>query len=182
MPEYKVGYIDTYRSDRNVFVGGALVTDCYGIPLEFRHTDPVSPTKMEQILYGKALDRYLKADTMANALLKELSAKPDLLVVPDESYFTLTRSYHYPFVQLGVVRREPLPKPGDFQEVSENEMFLQVLSHREPVRIRVDRKNAPTLVSVKGMVFELGRTMDVIEPMSRVADALKTLADDSGRS
>ncbi|MFH1538041.1 MAG: hypothetical protein ABIH66_03725 [bacterium] len=182
MAEYKIGYIDTYHSDRNVFIGGALVTDCYGIPLEFRHTDAVSPTKLEQILYGRSLDKYLKADTLANALLKDLEKKPDLLVVPDESYYTLTRNYPFPFVQLGTVRREPLAKPGDFQEVSENEIHLQILSNREPVRIKVDRKNAPTLASVKAMILEIGRTMDIVEPFDRVRGALRAIADDAGRS
>lgn len=182
MAEYKIGYIDTYRSDRNVFIGGALVTDCFGIPLEFRHTDAVSPTRLEQILYGRSLDKYLKADTMANALLKDLEKKPDLLVVPDESYFSLTRNYPFPFVQLGTVRREPMPTPGEVQEISENEIHLQVLSNREPVRIKVDRKNAPTLASVKTIVLEVGRTMDIVEPFSRVQEALRTIADDAGRS
>src|SRR3989304_709374 len=126
MPEYKAGYIDTYHSDRNVFIGGVLVTDCFGIPIEFRHTDAISPTKLEQILYGRSLDKSLKADTMANALLKELEKKPDILVVPDDSYYSLTRSYPFPFVQLGTVRREPMPNPGDFQEISENEIHLQI--------------------------------------------------------
>ncbi|MEW6202325.1 MAG: hypothetical protein AB1546_10135 [bacterium] len=181
MAEYKIGYIDTYRSERNAFIGGILITDCYGIPLEFRHTDTVVPSRIEQILYGRALDHYLKAETMARSLLTDVENKPDILIVPDESYYNLTRSYTFPFVQLSVARREPLATHGESQEISENEILLQILSLREPVRVKVDRKNAPTLASVKSILLDLGRTMDVLEPLSRVQDALKYLAENSNK-
>ncbi|MEW5946533.1 MAG: hypothetical protein AB1742_10080 [bacterium] len=178
MPEYKLAYIDTHRSERNTFIGGVLVTDSYGLPLEFRHTDAVAPTRIEQILYGRALDRYLKAETMARCLLDDLENKPDLLIVPDESYFALTRHYPFPLAQVGVARRDPLPSHGETLEVSENEILVQILSMREPVRVRVDKKNAPTLAAIRSILLDAGRTMDVLEPASRVQEALKHMAQE----
>jgi hypothetical protein len=160
-------------------MGGVLITDRLGIPIEFRHTEPVSPTKVQQVLYGKALERFLKSETLAKCLLNDLENKPDLLVVPDAEYNELTRLYHFPFVQLSKASREPLQKHGDFVDVNESEVHLQILSLREPLRVRVDRKNAASMAAVKTILIDVGRTMDMLEPMSRVQEALKALVAES---
>ena len=175
MSEYKIGYIDIYRSGRDEYMGGVLITDRLGIPVEFRHTESVSPTKVQQVLYGRALEKFIKTETLAKCLLGDLENKPDLLVVPDADYYPLTRMFNFPFVQIAKAGREPMEKHGDYVEVSESEIHLQVLSLREPLRVRVDRKNAPTLPSVRTVLVDVGRTMDVIEPLTRVQEALKAL-------
>jgi hypothetical protein len=83
--------------------------------------------------------------------------------------------FNFPFVQLGKAAREPMEKHGDYAEISENEIHFQALSLREPLRVRVDRKNAPTMPAIKSILTDVTRTMDVLEPMSRVQEALKAL-------
>jgi len=156
-------------------MGGVLIVDRLGIPLEFRHTEPVSPTKVQQVLYGKALERFLKSETLAKCLLNDLENKPDLLVVPDAEYYSLTKLFHFPFVQLTKAAREPFPQHGEFAEVNEAEINLQILSLREPLRVRVDRKNAASMSAVKTILIDVGRTMDMLEPMARVQEALRAL-------
>jgi hypothetical protein len=175
MSEPKIGYIDIMRSPKGEFMGGVLITDRLGIPVEFRHTEPVSPSKVQQVLYGKALEKFLKCETLAKCLLGDLEAKPDLLVVPDAEYFPLTKNFNFPFVQLAKASREPMEKHGDYVEVNESEIHLQILSMRAPLRVRVDRKNAASLPAIKGILLDVGRTMDLIEPLSRVQEALKIL-------
>lgn len=175
MADTRLGYIDIHRSGRGEYMGGVLITDRLGIPLEFRHTEPVSPTKVQQVLYGKALERFLKSETLAKCLLNDLENKPDLLIVPDVEYYSLTKLFHFPFVQLSKAAREPFAQHGDFVEVNEAEINLQVLSLREPLRVRVDRKNAASMAAVKTILIDVGRMMDMLEPMSRVQDALKAL-------
>jgi len=175
MADYKIGYIDIYKSAKGDYIGGALVTDRLGIPVEFRHTETVSPSKVQRILHGQALERYLKCETLAKCLLEDLENKPDLLVVPDGEYFPLTRMVNFPFVLLGKANREPMQQHGDFAEMNETEIHLQVLSMRTPLRVRVDRKNAPTLEAIKTVLLDVGRTMDVMEPLTRVREALAAL-------
>lgn len=179
MSDYLIGYIDIYRSGKNDFIGGVLITDRLGIPVEFRHTETVSPSKVQKVLYGQALEKFLKCETLARCLLKDIEKKPSLLVVPDADYYPLTKLFNFPFVQLGKANREPMQQHGDFAEVSETEIHVQVLSMRHPLRIRVDRKNAPTLPAVKGIVLDVGRTMDLLEPLTRVQSALAELIVES---
>lgn len=180
MAEYKLGYIDIYQSGRSDYLGGALIVNRLGIPVEFRHTETVSPTKVQKVLYGQALEKFLKCETLAKCLLGDLQAKPDLLIVPDQEYYPLTRMFNFPFVQLGKANREPMQQHGDYVEVKDNEIHLQLLALRTPIRVRVDRKNAPTLQAVKSILVDVGRTMDVLEPMTRVQEALKALVSENG--
>lgn len=175
MSDYLVGYIDIYKSGKNDFIGGVLITDRLGIPVEFRHTEAVSPSRVQKALYGQALEKFLKCETMAKCLLKDIDKKPSVLVVPDMDYFPLTKLFNFPFVQLSKAAREPMQQHGDFVEVSESEIHLQVLAMRHPLRVRVDRKNAPNLPAIKGILLDVGRTMDLIEPGNRVKDALAEL-------
>src|SRR5664279_4390375 len=54
------------------YLGGLLVTDTSGIPLDFRYTEPITPTRLQSILYGKSLEPHLKEEVIQKTLLKEL--------------------------------------------------------------------------------------------------------------
>ena len=54
------------------YLGGLLLTDTSGIPLDFRYTEPITPTKLQTVLYGRALEPYLKGEIIQKTLLKEL--------------------------------------------------------------------------------------------------------------
>ena len=41
-----LGYVLSQSVAEDVFMGGAMVTDAYGLPLEFRYTEPVRATKL----------------------------------------------------------------------------------------------------------------------------------------
>ena len=181
MADVKIGYIDIHGDPRAGWIGGALVTDRVGVPVEFRHTELVNPGRVQKILYGRSLERFLKCESLAKCLLNDLENKPELLVVPDGEYYMLSRTFNFPFVQLSKAAKEPLQKHGETVDVSETEALVQIASVREPLRIKVDRKNAPAMASLKTLIADLGRTMDLIEPMSRVQAALKEILTDMVR-
>src|SRR5436305_14763739 len=52
-----IGYLAVTAQEPLGYLGGVLVADEYGLPVEFRHTLPVRPTKLQRALYGSALDR-----------------------------------------------------------------------------------------------------------------------------
>ena len=79
-----LGYI-TIDSQENYFRGAALVTDSRGIPTDFRYTEPVRPTKLERVLYGNALDIYLREDIILDNLLGAVETKPSLWLLTDEA-------------------------------------------------------------------------------------------------
>jgi hypothetical protein len=56
------------------YVGGYLVTNGWGRPLEFRLTSAVQPTKVQQILYGNTLPAYLCGELIGKTLLEKTAA------------------------------------------------------------------------------------------------------------
>ena len=61
-------------------LGGYLVTNPWGRPVEFRLSTAVQPNRVHQILYGKTLRAYVCAELIGKAL----EAKLLLTVPPDQ--------------------------------------------------------------------------------------------------
>ncbi|MDR3690269.1 MAG: hypothetical protein P4L46_12885 [Fimbriimonas sp.] len=80
-----IGYLAEYVSTSGGHYGGLLVVNEKGLPREFRHTDGIRPTRLQQILYGDTLDSCLGTDSMGPALLAALQKRPSILLVDEKS-------------------------------------------------------------------------------------------------
>ncbi|MDO5580910.1 MAG: hypothetical protein Q4G69_07225 [Planctomycetia bacterium] len=77
--EDRVGFITVSGNMKQGFVGGYLLLNRVGRPLEFHCTTPVVPNRAQEILYGNTLRSYLFGDQIAQALLAY--SKPDLSMI-----------------------------------------------------------------------------------------------------
>lgn len=68
-------------NDAGGILGGYLVTNTWGRPVEFRLTSAVQPTRAQQILYGPTLGEYLHADLIGKTLVEKTGTLPGLIVV-----------------------------------------------------------------------------------------------------
>src|SRR5438105_1544899 len=68
--------------DPSGFVGGYLVTNAWGRPLEFRISSAVQPNKVQQILYGVTLQGYLCGEVIGKTLIDK-TATPVQAVLTD---------------------------------------------------------------------------------------------------
>jgi len=74
-----IGFL-TVIEDPTGWVGGYLVTNAWGRPLEFRLTSAVQPNRVQIVLYGPTLPEYLYADVIGKTLVDKTSIRPDLIV------------------------------------------------------------------------------------------------------
>ena len=142
------------------FVGAILVTDASGRPLEFAFVEPVRPSQMQRILYGKTLEEHVRIDVIANKLLQGNSNVPDVIFVDADELLPMRR-----IVQIPVARLSKSDNSGtDSTKLStltystggrrdDEELVGQVIGHLEPL-------------------------IDLIEPFNRITEALK----ESGRA
>jgi len=102
-----IGYLAVTAQEPLGYLGGVLVADEYGLPVEFRHTLPVRPTKLQRALYGSALDRYLRSVVITQRLVAGLEHDPAVVLVSD---VTLASSVIVVVPSLGTVttKRAPL--------------------------------------------------------------------------
>lgn len=77
--DFTLGYVVHSRTDEH-FVGGMLVIDLDGDPLEFCHSDAVNVNRFTKILLGEHLESYLLSRVIGPALLRTIELKPDIIL------------------------------------------------------------------------------------------------------
>jgi len=82
------------------WLGGYLVTNGWGRPLEFRLTSAVQPNRVQAALYGPTLTEYLLADLIGKTLVEKTSTKPDLVVTDNPDALPLRSRIEIPVVAL----------------------------------------------------------------------------------
>lgn len=174
----KLAYGIAYSSASKGYLGAILITDYKGFPLEFRYTDPIVPTKIQQVLYGEGLEKYLKIDVITDSLIKALSSDINVLFVEDEDLLNYKNS-KIPIVRVSSTKASPLSEAGDFQKVKQNEVILQTSPAKTPVRLLFPEGfecEGEAFEAVKEMLTEAGKFMDVEEPLTRVQKTLELVS------
>ena len=78
-PTLQVGFL-TILQESNGFLGGYLVTNQWGRPLEFRLSTAVQPNRIHQILYGSTLPGYLCGELIGKTLVEKCTATAQFIV------------------------------------------------------------------------------------------------------
>ncbi|MER3416241.1 MAG: hypothetical protein C4297_08545 [Gemmataceae bacterium] len=73
------GFI-TVLKESSSFLGGYLITNHWGRPLEFRLTTWVQPQRIHQILYGPTLETYVCSEVIGRALIDRAGIQPHLIL------------------------------------------------------------------------------------------------------
>jgi len=82
-----IGYMSVKKVNDS-HIGGILVVNQSGLPIEFKYTDPVIPTQLQKILYGKSLEliqvgeRVYFASQYASPTPENDHLEPDECVIP----------------------------------------------------------------------------------------------------
>jgi hypothetical protein len=177
-----LGYL-TIDSQENYFRGAALVTDSRGIPADFRYTEPVRPTKLERVLYGSALDIYLREDIILDNLLGAVEAKPSLWLLTDEDLIApVQKISKLPAVAIAASSRSPLEQSGQCEPTGESGVFmLQADNISAPLRLTVSQENITKINQLAQILTSSAEGMELMEPFSRVARALETVSESESR-
>lgn len=82
------------------YVGGLLVTNRIGRPLEFQCTTPVRPNKTQEVLYGPTLESFLYCEVLGRTLLDRMAVKPDVILLDQAELLPLRESCSFPVLYL----------------------------------------------------------------------------------
>ncbi len=78
-PPGALGFLTVVDHDQHGLLGGYLVLNAIGRPLEFHCTTPVKPNRAQQILYGRALEPYLYGEQIGATLIAKARVQPTLI-------------------------------------------------------------------------------------------------------
>lgn len=79
--QFRLGFLTAVEDAERGFVGGLLITNRFGRPLEFQCTAPVKPNRTQQILYGPTLRPYVLGELIGKTLLEKVGVKPHIVLV-----------------------------------------------------------------------------------------------------
>ena len=177
--QIKLAYGVAYTSNVNGYIGAILITDYKGFPQEFRYTDPIVPTKIQQVLYGEGLEKYVKVDVVIDSLIKVLSNKIPILLVQDEDILEY-KCDSTTIIRVSSTKLSPLPNIGDLSEVKKNEYLLQLSHANTPVRLQFSQDyncEGEGFNSIIESLSEAGNFMDIYEPVDRVYKTLELICN-----
>ena len=80
----KLGFLTAIELPGGGHVGGLLVTNRFGRPLEFQCTTPVKPNRTQEILYGPTLRPFVLGELIGKTLVEKATVKPDLVLTEDD--------------------------------------------------------------------------------------------------
>src|SRR5487761_904382 len=91
----------TVLHESNGYLGGYLVTNVWGRPLEFRLSSAVQPNRVQHILYAGTLEPYICADLIGKTLVDKTAVPVQLIVTDRESVLDLRLKLECPVLWLG---------------------------------------------------------------------------------
>ena len=163
------------------FRGASLVVDFRGIPMDFRYTDPIRPSKLERILYGNALDVYLREELILESLLSAVETKPLLWVCRDGDLLqplkTISKGKS---LFLAPSNSAPLEAAGAVEPTGEAGVYMiQADSVSAPLRASLPSGTRPEeMQQVSGILVDAAKTMELLEPFGRIQKALMSLGEE----
>lgn len=90
----------TVLHESNGYLGGYLVTNVWGRPLEFRLSSAVQPNRVQHILYAGTLEPYICADLIGKTLVDKAAVPVQLLVTDRATVLDLRLKLECPVVCL----------------------------------------------------------------------------------
>jgi hypothetical protein len=174
--ELRLAYFVSIKEGAS-YIGGLLITNSLGIPTDFRYTEPITPTKLQSILYGKALEPHLKGEVIQNALLKEIKSPPDLMFMQASDLVAgFAAETNFPTLSAQHTQELPMDALGALSRITPRELLVQIAENGHPLKILFGHGvgEAAQEAAIKN-VLDASYQMDVVEPMERVLGALRTL-------
>jgi hypothetical protein len=155
----------TVLSESGGYLGGYLVTNKWGRPLEFRLSTAVQPNRVQQVLYAHTLEGYVCADLIGKTLVDKTGVPVQLLVTDREAVLDLRARQQVPVIWLApaedlrgaaLAAGEACVKPGG--------------DGRGPILCHP--RFASDVPLVRELLGRLEGLVDVSEPFTRIREAI----------
>jgi len=158
--------------DDESWTGGILVTDRHGLPVDFRYVEPIKPTRLQKLIYGGALKRYLLMDAIAGTLLKAANSKAEWIFTSDQDLLELEGPASGRFVVIENGTHEPFSERGEWRMSGIGKIAIQVASAGQPVRLTFNSTDENETSSIAEDLSAMSMEFDFTEPLKRVREAL----------
>jgi hypothetical protein len=158
--EFKLGFLTAIELAGGGYVGGLLVTNRFGRPLEFQCTTPVRPNRTQEILYGTTLRSFVLSELIGKTLVEKSAVKPDVVLTEGDDLLELRAHVAQP---VAVV--EDVASGGRLA----SEDRLRIGRHS----LRFHSSHADDQSRIAPSADSVPEQADLFEPFERVREALQ---------
>jgi hypothetical protein len=154
----QLGFL-TVLNEQNAYLGGYLVVNIWGRPLEFRLTSAVQPNRVQQILYGPTLANYVCSDLIGKTLVDKTGLPIQLIVTDTEAALDLRLKLDVPVV---LAARDGDNLPGiAVRDRQERRAALRSHAHY-PQEVE----------AIRELIVGVEQHLDLAEPFARIREAI----------
>jgi hypothetical protein len=157
---FHLGFLRIVAADAG-YVGGLLVTNRLGRPLEFQCTTPVRPNRTQEILYGPTLRPFLFSELIGMTLIERLQVKPHIVLVDQEALLDLREHVSVPVACV----IDDASDTRDLPDESRSTLGAQT--------VRVHREHTGDVATIGRWTNTIPADADLREPLERVREALE---------
>lgn len=166
LQESYVGFLTVCEQEDGAAIGGYLILNGYGRPMEFHCTAPLKPNRAQEILYGPTLRPYLYGEQIAGTLLQQ-SELPLLAVCTDSAPVVAVRdSCEVPVVLVNQAGHSA-------SDVATTPAGVSLLSFQlHGTHVAVSQHHAGDRQAVEQSWDALADSLDLSEPFARIREAI----------
>ena len=157
-------------ANTEVFVGAILITDEFGVPLEFKCTHAIKPTAIQKALYGEKLRPFIAINLCGIPLYKSLQNEPELIFVKQSFCLNLHTEVDASIVLVNKAgetltaqdegQRDRIQSEGDYQPI--------VVSYHPDSKVNENQE-------IREIVSDVFGNFDVLEPFDRITKSIEIL-------
>jgi hypothetical protein len=166
-----VGFLTVVEDAAAGLMGGYLLLNRHGRPLEFHCTAPVRPSRAQRILYGVTLEPFLFGEQIGRTLVSK-GSQPPLAVCTDQAAVLALRDHvelpvtllaaHLPGGEQSIYRVDPAHGTTDG--------LLRFHVGNQSAAVRADHADDRQLIEQR--LAPLAGAWDLAEPFARIREAI----------
>jgi hypothetical protein len=177
-----IGYLGTKSIKDSRWLGGLLVVDELGLPVEFKHTEPCTPTGLTRILHGGRLDWHLKLNVIGQPLLNAASSNLALVICDENLLLRLQQKVKIPLALITETDQQPMQDLGKIEESGAGRWLVSYSATASPVFITLADAQGRSVQKIVEALIELAQSIAIVEPLDRLKKALDFVANSKGDS
>lgn len=154
----------TVLLDHGGYLGGYLVTNRWGRPLEFRLSTPIQPNRVQQILYGPTLAGYLSSELIGKTLIEKTGTPVNAILTDCRDALDLRRNVDVPVAWVA--------EPNHVQPEADATAGTAVRPATSGQGAVWSHPGFPDDVAILKVLFDQIDGMDVTEPFARIREAV----------
>lgn len=179
MKEKTIAFFDIVGDcEKESVVGAALVLNEFGIPQEFKCTNPIETTKVQKVVYGSALRPHVGITICGKPLIDSLTSTPALFIVKRRHLLDLRHLIDKPVFLLhsagGLIEiKEKRSKGETYKLKSKNTNF-------KPIHFAPHAHYAQDFEDHQETVQGFFDSFDLFEPFDRLSKAVELVSKQEG--